>query len=351
MPENNAQDKTEQPTPKRRQDARKKGEVARSQEVNTAFMLLAGLLMLMAVGPNLIGTMKGLSTEVFGNVSAYEINPNTLPGLSWGGALYIFQALLPFFAVMLAVGMAVNFGQVGIRVAEGALTPKWERLNLFKGFKQLFSKAPFELAKNLVKMLMVATVAFFVMRSHLKEFFLLGDLSVNGLADFIGDVGFELGGKVVIVVMLIAVVDYAYQRYRHTKDLKMTKQEVKEEHKQTEGDPQVKSRIRQQMQELSRSRMMQDVPEADVVITNPTHYAVAVKYEAGSMEAPKVVAKGMRKIAERIKEIARENDVPVVENPPLARSLYDLVDIGDEIPMKFYRAIAEILARIYQSRK
>jgi len=351
MPDKSAQEKTEQPTPKRKEEARKKGQVARSQEVNTAFMLLAGALMLMATGPSLFGTIHGLGTEIFGNVSSYQINPESLPGLSWSGALQIFGALFPFFAVMVVVGLVVNFGQVGIRVAEGALTPKWEKLNFFKGMKQLFSNAVFELLKNLFKMLVVTSVAFFVMKSHLKEFFLLGDRGVAGIVNFVGDVGFELFGKVVIAITIIAVADYIYQRYKHNKELKMTKQEVKEEHKQTEGDPQVKSRIRQQMQELSRSRMMQEVPEADVVITNPTHYAVAIKYEAAEMEAPRVLAKGMRKIAQRIKEVAREHDIPVVENPPLARSLYEMVEVGDEIPAKFYRAIAEILAQIYQAKQ
>lgn len=350
MPDQGAQEKTEQPTPKRKEDARKKGQVAKSMEVNTAFILLAGALMMLYTGPAMFNSFEDLGLEVFGHVSEFEITPNTLPGMAWNGAGYILKVLLPFFAVMLFTGLVANFGQVGIRVSEEAFKPKWEKLNLFKGMKELVTRAPFELVKNLLKLLFVGVVAYWVLVSHLEEFFFLGDLGVRGVLAYIGDVGFELMTKVVIAIVFLAIVDYAYQRYRHMKQLKMSKQEVKEEHKQTEGDPLVKSRIKQLQQEMSRNRMMQEVPDADVVITNPTRYAVAIKYDPEEMEAPRVLAKGMRKIAQRIKEIAREHDIPVIENKPLVRSLFDLVEIGDEIPTKFYQAIAEILARIYRAK-
>ncbi|MCF7802856.1 MAG: flagellar biosynthesis protein FlhB [Candidatus Marinimicrobia bacterium] len=351
MPDQGAQEKTEQPTPKRKEDARKKGEVAKSMEVNTAFMLLAGVMMMLYTGPAIFGTFEDISTEVFGNISTYEINVDTLPGLVWGGTLQVFKAIFPFLAVMFVMGLAVNFGQVGIRVSEEAFKPNWGKMNPLKGMKELVTRAPFELLKNLFKMILVGTVGYFVLAGHLEEFFHLGDMGIHALLSYLGSVGFELGSKVAIAVMFLAAVDYAYQKYRHTKQLKMSKQEVKEEHKQTEGDPLVKSRIRNLQQEMARNRMMQDVPEADVVITNPTHYAIAIKYNPDEMEAPRVLAKGMRKIAERIKEIAKEHDIPIIENKPLARSLFDLVEIGQEIPAKFYQAIAEILARIYRMKQ
>ena len=351
MADQSTQDKTEQPTPKRKDDARKKGQVAKSMEVNTAIMLLSGTLMLMFYGPTMFRRFAEISTTIFQNISSYQITTESLPGLAWNGVSFLLTAIMPFWIIMFIAGLVANFGQVGFHIGEDALKPKFDKLNPINGFKQLITKAPFELGKNLMKMVLVGTIVFLVLRAHVEEFFHLGDLGVQAILHFVGTVGFELTTKVVMGVVVLAAIDYAYQRYRHMKQLKMTKQEVKEEHKQTEGDPQVKSRVRQLQQEMTRSRMMQDVPEADVIITNPTHYAIALKYDPDQMEAPRVLAKGMRKIAERIKKIGREHDIPVIENPPLTRSLYELVDVGDEIPANFYRAIAEILAKIYQARK
>jgi len=351
MADQSTQDKTEQPTPKRKEDARKKGQVAKSMEVNTAIMLLSGTLMLMFYGPTMFGQFSELSTTIFQNISTYKITTESLPGLAWNGASFLLAAILPFWIIMFIAGLVANFGQVGFHIGEDALKPKFDKLNPINGFKQLITQAPFELGKNLMKMVLVGSIVFLVLKAHVEEFFHLGDLGVQAILHFVGKVSFELMTKVVMAVAVLAAIDYGYQRYRHMKQLKMTKQEVKEEHKQTEGDPQVKSRVRQLQQEMARSRMMQDVPEADVIITNPTHYAIALKYDSNQMEAPTVLAKGMRKIAERIKQIGREHNIPVIENPPLTRSLYGLVEVGDEIPANFYRAIAEILAKIYQTRK
>lgn len=351
MADSGAQDKTEQPTPKRKEEARKKGQVAKSMEVNTAIILATGSLLLLGYGPFMFRHFAEMGIQIFGNVSTYKITATTLPGLAWHGASSMLLVLAPFWAVIFVAGLAANFGQVGIRISEEVFKPKWNKLNLFNGLKELFTRAPFELGKNVLKMGLVGTVVFFVIKSHIQEFFYLGDLGVPGILNFIGKVGFEIMAKVVMAVVVLAVIDYAYQRYRHIKQLKMSKQEVKEEFKQTEGDPQVKAKVRQLQEEMARSRMMQDVPEADVVITNPTHYAVALKYKPEEMEAPIVLAKGMRKVAQRIKKVAREHDIPVIENPPLARSLYSLVEVGQEIPAKFYRAIAEILAQIFQMKQ
>jgi len=316
---NSAQEKTEQPTPKKKRDARKKGEVAKSMEVNTALLLFGGAIMLLFTGPALIKLMEDLCIEVFGNANSYE---------------------------------AASFGQVGIRVAEEAMKPKWDKLNPINGFKNMFSmKALFELVKGLFKMTLVLTIAFLVLRGHQDEFLLASHQGAPGIINLVGSVAMEVFLKIAVALMFLAAVDYLWQRYQFNKKLKMTKQEVKEEHKQTEGDPLIKSRIRSLQEDMARKRMMQEVPEADVVITNPTHYAVALSYKDEDMQAPTVVAKGMRKIAERIKALAAENDVPVIENPPLARSLYSSVETGQEIPANFYRAIAEILAQVYKMRK
>ncbi len=347
-----AQDKTEQPTPKRKQEAKKKGEVAKSTEVNSALLLFGGALTLLFSGPMMLKQFEQVCVEMFGNAHTYPINPSTLPGMTWQGSKYMLKGLFPMLVVMILLGLIASFGQVGIRVVEEAMKPKWSKLNPLKGLKQIFSMRGFvEMVKGLVKMIIVLSIAFFVLKAHHKEFFLIASQGVHGIVAFSGKVGFEIFIKVAIALMFLAAMDYTYQRYRHNKDLKMTKQEVKEEHKQMEGDPLIKSRIRSLQEEMARKRMMQKVPEADVVITNPTHYAVALKYEDQEMEAPKVVAKGMRKIAERIKAIAGDYNIPVIENAPLARSLYDAVEIDQEIPANFYRAIAEILAQIYKMRK
>lgn len=321
-------------------------------EVNTALLLFGGVLLFLFIGPALMRQFEGLGREVFGHADTYKITPDSLPALSWQGASYIMKGLLPFFAVMLFLGLLASFGQVGVRVAEEAMKPNWSKINPLKGMKQLFSmNALFEVVKGLVKMGIVSAIVYLVLKRHLQEFFVLADQSIGGILNFVGTVGMELLLKVVIALLFLAAGDYIYQRYQHNKKLKMTKQEVKEEHKQMEGDPLIKSRIRSLQQEMARRRMMQEVPEADVIITNPTHYAIALQYHGAEMDAPVVVAKGMRKIAQRIKAIAAEHDIPMIENPPLARALYDSVEIGQEIPAKFYRAIAEVLAQIYRLKQ
>lgn len=347
-----SQEKTEQPTPKRKHDAKKKGEAAKSMEVNTALLLFGGVLLFMFVGPALFRQFEDLSVEVFGHASTYKITPDSLPALSWQGASYIMKGLMPFFAVMLFLGLIASFGQVGINVAEEALKPNWGKINPLKGMKQLFSmNAIVEVVKGLLKMGIVGGLVYLVLRKHLREFFVLNDQSIGGILNFVGNVAMELMLKVVIALLFLAAGDYIYQRFQFNKKLKMTKQEVKEEQKQIEGDPLIKSRIRSLQQEMARRRMMQEVPKADVIITNPTHYAIALRYNGKEMDAPVVIAKGMRKIAQRIKEIAAEHDIPLIENPPLARALYDAVAIGQEIPTKFYQAIAEVLAQIYRMKK
>jgi flagellar biosynthetic protein FlhB len=349
---NQGQEKTEQPTPKRKSDARKEGQVAKSTEVNTAVVLLGGVLMLLFTGQLMFQQFVGVMREMFGKANTYEITPESITGLTWDGSGYVFKSVLPFFMVMLLFGLAASLGQVGIKITPEAMKPKWSKLNVFKGMKNLFSsKALFELVKNLLKMLIVLVVTYFVIRGHSKEFFVLADQGVAAILKFVADVGIELTVKVVAIMLIVAGIDLMYQKYKHNKDMMMTKQEVKEEHKQVEGDPMIKARIRRLQQDMSRNRMMGAVPEADVVITNPTHYAIAVKYDGDEMEAPIVVAKGIRKMALRIKEIAKEHDIPTIENPPLARSLYKVVEVDEEIPSKFYQAIAEVLAQIYKMKK
>jgi len=257
--------------------------------------------------------------------------------------------VLPMMASVLVVAVLSNVMQVGILFSWKAMAPKFSKLNPLKGLERLFSKQSFmELFKSLAKLVIVGTIAYWTVKGEMDRFITLGDLEVSGIGLYILKVMLKIFFRVSIAMIILAVIDYAFQKWQYMEKLKMTKQEVKEEHKQTEGDPAVKSRIRKVQHEVARRRMMQEVPNADVVVTNPIHLAVAIKYDRLGMGAPQVVAKGAELIADRIKALAKENDVPVVENKLLARDLYKNVEIGEEIPSVFYQAVAEVLAYVYK---
>lgn len=346
------QEKTEQPTPKRLEEARKKGNVAKSVEVNSAFSLLFGLLLLYVLGSHFYrqfvitfrkifngGYMADLST---GNIQFYVIQ-----GLESFGVL-----VLLFMGVLLLIGMGSSVLQVGFMFTLEPLAPKAEKLDPFKGLKKIiFSKRSLEeLVKNTLKLTIIIAVAYNAIMGYKEEFVPLIDQDPEQVLSFMLSAGLSVSFKIGLIFLAIAAGDYAFQKYEHTSKLKMSKQEVKDEEKQTEGDPQVKSRIGSLQIQMSRNRMMQAVPDADVVITNPTHYAVALKYQIEHDPAPRVVAKGQNRIAEKIKEIALANGVGIVEDPPLARALYKAVEIDQEIPAKFFQAVAEVLAYVYKMK-
>jgi len=349
MPEESFQEKTEQATPKRREEARRRGQVARSQELNSAFVLLAALTGIYLLGGILYQNLSGFAVQILERCCHLEITPSSLHThmLTWGNIF--FRTVGPIVLVVGTAALAVSLAQVGFMVNEEALTPKLDRLDPIAGAKRLISKRSLvELAKGIFKILIIGYVSYTTIMPEMPRMATLADVDLGSSFQYIGYMVFKVGLKTALVLLVLAILDYLYQRWEFNQGIRMTKQEVKEEMKQTEGDPQVRMRIRSLQREAARKRMMEEVPEADVVITNPTHYAVAVKYDMEAMAAPEVVAKGQNLIAQKIKEVARGAGVPVVENKPLAQALFKAVEVGMEIPEDLYRAVAEVLAYVFR---
>ncbi len=342
-----AGEKTEEPTAKRKADARKKGQVGRSQEVNAAFVLLVGFLILRLLGGNAVAEIINYSTYIFGNLNA-DINEETIMQMFIGMIILLAKTSMPLMVFIMIIGLAMNIAQVGFMFTTEQLQFNPGKLSPISGFKRMFSKRSLvELVKSLVKIIIIG---YFVFSYLSEEIFQIPKLiymdlmaGLNRMSDSI----FTLAFKIIGVFMRMAALDYAYQKWQNNQDLKMSKQEVKEEFKQQEGDPKIKGKIRQKQRQMAMARMMQEVPKADVIVTNPTHFAVALKYDSG-MSAPVVVAKGQDLVAQKIKELARESRIPIVENKPLARALYATVEIGGAIPHEMYKAVAEVLAYVYR---
>ncbi len=347
-------EKTEPATSKKLSDARSEGQVCKSRELDQA-LALVGLFLTLKVAVSFMGsTFLEVFSDIYNKIpdteAATELSTVAVMSYMQHAALLSLKLAGPFFAVGFLIAFVSNLVQVKWKVSTKPLQPKLDKFNPVNGFKRMFSKdSLFELLKSIVKIAMIAIIAYTSIRSHLQEIFLLYHITLNQAIALVGSLVIDVGLKIAIVYCVVGAVDYLYQKHKFNEDMKMTKQEVKDEMKNSEGDPQIKSKQRQRMQEASRRRMMQDVPQADVVITNPTHYAVALKYDAGTGTAPILVAKGADLIAQRIKEIARENKVEIVENKPLARMIYTNVEIGREIPPELYQAVAEILAAVYRA--
>ncbi len=344
-------EKTEEPTDKKRRDARKKGQVARSQELNAAFVLLAGFFALKILWEYIYGNIAGYSAHIFSNLATVSVSIEAVMQVFLEMVVLMVKTAFPVMLGILVFALAVNFFQVGFVISTEKLEPKLENLNPINGFGRIFSKRSLvELLKSLFKILVIGFFLYLYLKDEVPfmPYFIYYDLgySLSEIADKI----FTMAFQVIAVIMVMAVAYYAYQSWQTTQDLMMTKQEVKDEYKQTEGDPQIKGKIKQKQRQMAMSRMMQEVPKADVIITNPTHFAVALVYEKG-MAAPKVLAKGQDIVAQRIKEIARENRIAIVENKPLARALYETVEIGGFVPEELYQAVAEVLAYVYRLKK
>ena len=350
MAEESFQEKTEQPTPKKIADARKKGTVAQSREIPSAIILLTALGFFFFSGSWMFSSMSEFMGVMFRNIGLFRIHDiTTASTLSIIILKNVLSIILPFMLAVVVAGIVANIVQIGFLFSPEAFSPKLSKFNPIKGIKKLFSlKSLVELVKSLIKITFVGGIAYLTIKTELKTIPTLMQMDIKDIISFIGTTSFKICLYVSLALIIMAVLDYAYQKYEHTKSLKMTKQEVKDENKQTEGDPKVKARIRSIQIEMSRRRMMEAVPEADVVITNPTQLAIALKFDSEKMLAPKIVAKGAGKIAERIREIADENHVPIVENKPLARTLFKIAEIGDYIPAELYQAVAEVLAYVYR---
>ena len=352
MSERNDQEKTEQPTPKRRTEAREKGNVAHSAEIPSVAVLLSSLLVFFFAGPWMFRHLTAFMREMFQSIGAYPLDNASAPGLLGLVLRHTAWVLLPLMLAICVGGLAANVGQVGLLISKEALTPKFEKLNPIAGIKRFLSlRSLVELVKSLVKILTVGCIAYLQIRGQVKNFPQLLEASVGDILAVIGRASMGIGLYTCLALMVLAGLDLLFQRWRHERDLMMSRQEIKDENRQLEGDQQIKGRIRRTQMEMGRRRMMQAVPEASVVIANPEHLAIAIQYDPKKMAAPVVTAKGADIIAQRIKAVAREHSVPVVENKPLARTLYKAVDIGKPIPSDLYRAVAEVLAYVYRLKK
>ena len=344
-------DKTEEPTSKRRNDARKKGQVAKSQELNTAFVLLAGFLVLKIFWEYMYNNVATYSAYVFSHAHEKGTSVEDVMNIFLDIVGVLVSTAFPVMIGVLIFALAVNLYQVGFMISTERLEPKLSNLNPISGFGRLFSKRSLvELIKSLFKIIVIGFFLYLYLKDEIPfmPYFIYYDLP-HSLAE-IADKIFVMSFQVIAVIMVLAAADYAYQRWQMTQDLMMTKQEVKDEYKQMEGDPQIKGKIRQKQRQMAMARMMQEVPKADVIVTNPTHLAIALLYKKG-MVAPKILAKGQDLVAEKIKAVARENRIPIVENKPLARALFSAVEIGDFVPHDLYQAVAEVLAYVYRLKK
>lgn len=345
-------EKTEDATSKRKSDIRNEGNVAKSTEVTTAATLLALFLCLRFAMGFIGGQMVSVFSAFYNmipEITKYGLGNNEFALLLTKGILQLVITILPFLLVGFLVAFFSNYLQFSFKVTTKPLQPKFSKLNPVNGVKRLFSlRTLMELLKSVVKVAVISYLVYGVFMDHAKDLFLLYDLTIQESIMLMYDIVLELGTKICIFFIVLAAIDLKFQRWKFKEDNKMTKQEVKDEFKNQEGDPKIKGQQRQRMMQAAQRRMMSAIPEADVVITNPTHFAVALSYESGQGQAPVVVAKGADFLASRIKDIAREHHVDIVENKPLARMLYYNVELGAEIPPELYQAVAEVLAYVYQ---
>jgi len=357
MAEESFEERTEPVTPKRREELRSEGKVAKSPEITTASVLLIGVAAIYMLGRMFVSQIADamkyfLSLSPHEGFSTYgnEINQENITSLIASIIMRTIVILAPIILIIMVVGITSNVAQSGFIFTLKPVKP--HGLNPFKGIKKIgFSQRSLvELLKGFLKLSLVAIIGYYSIKSLLANSVRLVDSSPSEILSYMGEGAFAVIMKVASAFAVLAAADYGFQRHKFQQESKMTKQEVKEEHKQLEGDPAIKARVRREMIKRHRFRMMQAVPKADVVVTNPTHYAVAIMYDANIMSAPKVVAKGKDLIAQKIKEIAIENNVPIVEDKPLAQLLYKTVDIDEQIPPDLFKAVAQILAYIYQMK-
>ncbi len=350
MDEQGQDQKTEEPTSKRIQDSQEKGNFANSREFTSTVILLMAILSFSIAGSfsakRLLGTWNYIINQSFAIGSSVEDLHSLLTWILKN----ILVILSPILLSIMFGGVLANLIQTGgPRFSIHPLKLKFNKLNPLKGVKRIFSStALMELFKSIFKISIIAFISFITVKGRFQEIPALMDMGVGQILHFLGEVGLEIMIKVLLVMLFLAIIDFAFQKFTYIKNLRMTKQELKDERKDTEGNPQVKQRVRSVQLDMMKRRMMSAVPDADVVVTNPTHIAVAIQYDHKNFDAPIVVAKGSGQIAEKIKKLARDNDIPLIEDKPLARLLFQTVEIGQMIPEKLYRAVAEILAYVFR---
>ncbi len=344
------EDRTEEASPKRRSDFRKKGQVAMSKEAQTAALFTIGLLFWVLYLPMFWENLKAFVFILLQSMGEYKVSADTLPAFTLYIVKHMAILLAPPCLVLAVVAVFSCYFQIGWLFTTKPLKPDLKKFDIINGMKRFVSKRSLmEVVKSLLKVGLIGYVGFSTLFNNFEEALALIDAPLPSTLAFIGKVAFFIFIKICIVMIILAIIDILYVRWEHEKQMKMTKQEQKEEFKQTEGDPQVKSKIRAIQQQMAQSRMMSEIPTADVVVTNPTHISTALRYNPGEMSAPILVAKGKDQIALKIREIAREHEVPVIENPPVARLLHEL-ELGEHIPEDMFKVVAEILAHVYSLR-
>lgn len=351
MPWDN-EEKTESPTPKRRSEAKQKGQVARSIELNSAVILLTSIIFFYFAGNFLFNNLTSTIKLSFQEINQIEFTQKSIENYSIRYIVILFKTILPLMLAVIISGIFINLLQVGIISSTEIFNINLNRINPLKGILNIFSgRTVVELIKSIIKIITIGFIGYQTWSDEYKNMVNLIDKNIMDLLPEISKTALKMGLRICSVFFLIALFDYLYQRWEFEKSLKMTKFEVKEEYKQTEGDPLIKARVKILQRQYAQRRMMMELPKADFIVTNPVHYAVALLYKKEKMRAPEVIAKGARLIAERMVKIAGENGIPVVQNPALAQILYKTVDIGKEIPANLYKAVAEILAYVYFLKK
>ena len=345
-------ERTEPATPRKREKARESGQVARSQDMNTAILLLGALLILNFYGRAILDQMSLLNIKLLSNLHVPQLTPANISSYTGYGLAVVLQMLLPLFGGLFLLAIVVNLLQVGPGISPDVFVPKTSRFNPINGFRRMFSmRGTVKLVMSIIKVIAIAAVLYWTVKDKVREIIPTMEMDIGGILVYVGQSSFTLGIRISIVLLVLAILDYAYQRWQYESDIKMTKQEVKDEMKRYEGDPKIKERRIKTQRAIAYQRMMHNVPKANVVITNPTELAIALQYEREAMAAPKVVAKGAGYVARKMRETAVAHGIPIVEKKPLAHALYKSVEVGQEIPADLYQAVAEILAYVYELDK
>jgi flagellar biosynthetic protein FlhB len=342
-------EKTEKATPQRKREARQKGQVAKSADLAPAVNVTLTFLLLMLAGTWMLNGLIGIMRETFTVYLNWQVNQENLGVIAGKMTFEAIKIVGPLMGLSLAVALAVNYLQVGTLFTVEPLKMKWEKINPIQGAKRIFSlRSLVELAKSVLKIFVGLYVAFQIVWGAKDEITTLSQRSLADILRFTAEEIVSLGLTIGILLIVMGLLDYLYQRYEYEKSLRMSKQDIKDEFKKTEGDPLIKSKIKERQRQMAMRRMMAELPKADVVITNPTHFAVALKYDASTMSAPTVIAKGQDYLALKIKEIAKKHYIVTMENKPLARALYNQVEVGQQIPEELFKAVAEVLAYVYK---
>lgn len=342
-------DKTEEPTPKKKKDARKQGNIAKSAEVNKAMTFIAILVVIYMMSGSIISELQGFIVNILSGDFSMTMNDNTIKILMFKVMMSFMKIVLPISLIIMVFGILGSLIQTGLFFSMESLKPKFSKLNPLTGLKNMFSmKAIVNLIKSMVVICIMIYLGYSFMSKNFEGIIKSGDIYLPYLFNIVLDLIKSILTSITLAVAVVAVLDYGYEKFSHKKGLKMTKQEVKEEYKQMEGDPHIKGKIKQKQRQMANQRMMQAVPSSTVILTNPTHISIAIRYEQGKDTTPIVVAKGADEVAFRIREIAKSHDIPIIENVPLARLIYKEVDIDQEIPEEMYKAVAEVLVAVYK---